>query len=185
MHLLKNSLFQDQIVACGNERNCYIRNDGFHSICAIVSFESWKAGSSESEKTNNTYTYSAMVDASTIHWFDLPSTLTQNADDIILIRLSQQEEVHLSRTGIVSADLSESVYLQAMPKDIVGLQQPTKIEILSIHYQHQHMDHGQPSTATIELRSDRLAVFVVLTTRAQGRFTDNCFTLRPMEKKVR
>jgi hypothetical protein len=38
--------------------------------------------------------------------------------------------------------------------------------------------------AEIRLRSDHLALFVVLTTRAQGRFSENAFILRPTETKV-
>jgi hypothetical protein len=42
------------------------------------------------------------------------------------------------------------------------------------------------STAIVDLQSDRLATLVVfLTAKAQVWFTDDCFTLRPMEKKVR
>jgi hypothetical protein len=178
MHLLQSSLFRNQIVACGKDRNCYIRNDGIVAIQAIVEFEAWNAGSTE--KPNNTYRYTAMVDPGTIHWFDLPSALTISVEDIILIKLLQQEEIPMLSTAI-----SESVYLQAMPKDISGLEKTTKIEILSMHHEHHAHPDFNGSTAIIELQSDRLATFVVLTTKAQGRFTDNCFTLRPMEQKVR
>jgi hypothetical protein len=41
------------------------------------------------------------------------------------------------------------------------------------------------SVAQITLQCDRLALFVVLTTQAQGRFSENAFVLRPMQRKVR
>jgi hypothetical protein len=72
-----------------------------------------------------------------------------------------------------------------VPKDITGLEKTTKIEILSIHHEHYTHPESNGSTAILELQSDQLATFVELTTKAQVRFTDNCFTLRPMEKKVR
>jgi hypothetical protein len=64
-----------------------------------------------------------------------------------------------------------------MPKELKGLKTPVNIKLLSI----EKTDKG---TALLSLESDGLALFVVLTTRAEGRFADNCFTLRPLQKKV-
>jgi len=59
-----------------------------------------------------------------------------------------------------------------------GLKLPVMIEILS-------SEQRNDGSVEIHMRSDNLAVFVVLTTLAQGRFIENCFSLRPNSVKVR
>jgi hypothetical protein len=77
-----------------------------------------------------------------------------------------------------SRQLLESTFLPKHPKDIPELRIPVSIVVESIEALNKH-------AAEIRLRSDHLALFVVLTTRAQGRFSENAFALRPMETKVR
>lgn len=71
----------------------------------------------------------------------------------------------------------ETTFLTNHPKDIPGLITPVTIIVESIEIL-------EDSVVEIRLLSERLALFVVLTTRAQGRFEENSFVLRPMESKV-
>jgi len=99
-------------------------------------------------------------------WFSLSSKATQDGD-LILLQANQAGERPL-----------ENVFLWNMPKDMSGLKLPVMIEILS-------SEQRNDGSVEIHIRSDNLAVFVVLTTLAQGRFIENCFSLRPNSVKVR
>ena len=100
--------------------------------------------------------------------FSLPETVAVG-DPTLIINVYNETSAEM---------LLESVVLPKHPKDIPGLNTPVKIVVESIRLLYD-------SVAQITLRSDRLALFVVLTTRAQGRFSENAFVLRPMQRKVR
>ena len=83
------------------------------------------------------------------------------------------------RTGAVLS--RENVFLWEVPKSIENLR-TTKV-VISIESIQQH--HHDQSSAAVTLSSNGLALYVVLTCRASGRFDDNAFVLKPFEKKVR
>ena len=170
MHLLKSSLFLDQISACGKGGMCYVRNDHFETVNFIVSFEAWDI---EHVAPIRTYEYTNELEGGSIDWFDLPLDFTLETQ-IILIQLKVQLP-----SSLVPFDhrVSETIFLEDMPKRLKGLQSPVNIEILDIY----ETNNGD---AAIILTSDKLALFVLLTTRAEGIFSDNCFFLRPLENKV-
>ena len=172
MHLLESSLFRDSIVACGKNSTCYLRNDSSHTVNATVSIEAWTVGRSRQMSLRQPFVYFSTLDAGQIQWFQLPSDFVVNENQVVLITLES------SFDSPTRAAVSDSVYLNAMPKDLKGLEARVTIKVLSI-------EKTEKGTALLSLESDRLALFVVLTTRAEGRFADNCFTLRPLQKKVR
>jgi len=169
MHLLESSLFVDQIAACGASSLCYIRNDHFDKVNFTLAFEAWAL---EDVVPRRIYEYKDEIEAGTINWFELPSDFTSDVQ-VTLVRLE------VCHDPTVSSDprISESVYLTDMPKSIKGLKDPIHIEIVDIHA----TENGD---AAIVLESDKLALYVVLTTRAEGLFSHNCISLRPFEKKV-
>jgi len=75
----------------------------------------------------------------------------------------------------ITSQLLESIFLLKHPKDITGLKRSVSIRTLI---------GVVGDAAEITMTSDYLALFVVLTCRAQGRFSENAFVLRPGEKKV-
>mmetsp|Transcript_4303 Transcript_4303/g.9395 ORF Transcript_4303/g.9395 Transcript_4303/m.9395 type:complete len:209 (-) Transcript_4303:599-1225(-) len=168
MHLLSSSLFVDQIAACGKGDLCYVRNDDSNKVKVTVVYEAWVLEDTIPQKS---YEYVNELEPGSIDWFDLPFNFTSNSK-VILIRL---EIYHNSITS--SPRVSESVYLTDMPKDIMGLQNPVHIEIVDISI-------NTNGDAAIVLKSDKLALYVVLTTRAEGLFSPNCITLRPFEKRM-
>ena len=100
-------------------------------------------------------------------WFSLPNRI-RIGNEVILIRVRDEKS---------SRVLQENIFLWDMPKDIVGLTEPVFVEVQSV-------EAAADGTVFVTLRSNRLALFVVLTTRAQGRFSENAFALRPLESKV-
>mmetsp|Transcript_2956 Transcript_2956/g.6363 ORF Transcript_2956/g.6363 Transcript_2956/m.6363 type:complete len:172 (-) Transcript_2956:899-1414(-) len=169
MHLLKSSLFVDQIAACGEGDLCYVRNDHYETVNFSVAFEAWDI---EDMAPLRTYEYGNKLEGGSIDWFELPFNFTLDTQ-VILVKLNVHGDSFVTSDPMVS----ETVYLKDMPKSIKGLHNPVLIEILDIH-------GTQNGDAAIILRSDKLALFVVLTTRAEGVFSDNCFFLRPSENKV-
>ncbi len=168
MHLLESSLFVDQIAACGAGDLCYVRNDYLERVDVAISFEAWVL---ESTTPLRIYKHEDVVGPGSIDWFKLPLNFTSNIQ-VILVRLEVYHDSFIS-----SPRISESVYLKDMPKNIKGLDNGVHVDIVEI-------SSKQNGDATIVLASDKLALFVVLTTRAEGRFSQNCFTLRPSENMV-
>ena len=41
MHMMESFLFRDVIAACGQEDQCYVRNDAMHSVNVTVTLEAW------------------------------------------------------------------------------------------------------------------------------------------------
>jgi hypothetical protein len=168
MHLLESSLFVDQVAACGASSLCYVRNDHFDKVNFTIAFEAWAL---EDVVPRRIYEYKDELEAGSIDWFELPSDFTSDVQ-VSLIRL---EVCHDSASS--DPRITESVYLTDMPKNIKGLKDPIHIEIIDIHA----TENGD---AAIVLESDKLALYVVLTTRANGLFSHNCMSLRPFEQKV-
>ena len=102
--------------------------------------------------------------------FNLPNEVRLPTSDVLLIHVSDDD------SGMTL--MKESTSLLVMPKNLRGLSQPVSIQILSVE---KSDDVG---SATVSLVSDRMAVYIVLTTRAQGRFLDNVFALRANQEKV-
>lgn len=169
MHLFESSLFVDQIAACGAGDLCYVRNDYFDKVNFTVAFEAWGL---EDTTPQRIYEYKDELEPGSIDWFELPFDFTSGIQ-VILVRLEVFHDSFVSS----NPRISESVYLKDMPKNIKGLENPIQIEILDIFV-------TKNGDATIVLESDKLALFVVLTTRAEGRFSQNCITLRPSESRV-
>ena len=97
--------------------------------------------------------------------FSLPPDFTRNADAVT---------IQVYEAGVTS-QLLESIFLLKHPKEIKRLKRSVSIRALI---------DAVGDTAEITMTSDYLALFVVLTCRAQGRFSDNAFVLRPGKKKV-
>ncbi|KAG7364672.1 glycoside hydrolase family 2 sugar binding protein [Nitzschia inconspicua] len=171
MHLLELSLFRDQIVACGQEGLCYVRNDGMSAVSAIATFEAWNLHRRNGLENVNKFLYNTTLNSGEIQWFRLPNDFVIGDNQVFLVNLDTD------LPGTSTQVSSESVFLQTMPKNITGLGGSVSIKILSI----QGVEKGR---ALVSLESDRLALFVVLTTRAKGRFAENCFSLRPLQKKT-
>ena len=41
MHMMESFLFRDIIAACGQEDECYVRNDAMQSVNVTVTLEAW------------------------------------------------------------------------------------------------------------------------------------------------
>jgi hypothetical protein len=121
MHLLESSLYRDQLVACGENDLCYLRNDGMVAFDIVVTFEAWSLIVGDSSPAE-TMTYTFYIASGQMLWFTLPPTFTADKY-IILIQtiLSSPSRSNISDT------ISNSVSLKALPKDI-----PVSVNIVSV-----------------------------------------------------
>ena len=165
MHLLEHALFRNQIVACGKGDICYVRNDGMGPAKVELVFHVWQDLGAHS--SSHDMEFSFFIRPGRIQWFQLPSNFVGNAQ-VVLIDMK-----------VNNKSLSNSLFLRDMPKNIDGLK---KTEIL---IETSSIRQNSDGAAVVELESSNLALLVVLTASTQGRFSENCMTLLPMEKKVR
>lgn len=168
MHLLESSLFVDQIAACGAGDLCYVRNDYFDKVTLAATFEAF---SLTETKPRRIHKYKAELQPGSIDWFELPLNFTLDIQ-VTLVRLKVYHDSFVSNPRI-----SESVYLKDMPKNIKGLHNRVHVDITEIRA-------SKNGDAEIVLVSDKLALFVVLTTRAEGIFSQNCINTLKVTLRV-
>lgn len=154
MHLLESSLFADQIAACGSGDLCYVRNDHFKKVKVVVAFEAWGLDDKEPRKT---YEYVNEIEPGSLDWFELPLNFTSN----IQVTLIQLKVYYYDSLGS-NPRISDTVYLKDLPKNIKGLHKRVHIDVV-------HIRETGDGDAEIVLASEDLALFVVLTTRAEGK----------------
>lgn len=91
--------------------------------------------------------------------------------EVILIWVEDQDGTILMR---------DNAFLKETPKSIPGLE--AQNVTISVSVSRSDSDRA---VIVISLESDFLALYVTLTTMAQGRFSENSFHLRPNVEKVR
>lgn len=166
MHLLERNLFRDVIVACGDGDRCYARNDGLRAMDVFVWIEAWNLTDAKPLRGFSWY-HHLKAGRFTEH-FSLPGRFKDDAD-VVLIEVSDD----LTENSLVET----SAFLWKPPKSLPALSQHS----VQITIEIRQDDEG---IVTIELNSDYLALYVLLSTVAAGRFSDNAFHLRPGQRKI-
>ena len=167
MHIFQNSLLQDVFAACGRDNYCYVRNDGMQSVDALIHFDYWVL--LEQQRLHHS-THAAFLEGgkAATERFELEATSELTRAEVILIRVEDKNGEIL---------MKDNAFLRETPQSIKGLL--NKVDITT-----SVSDPGD-GRALVSLRSEFLALYVVLTTKAPGRFSENALHLRPGEKKVR
>ena len=172
MHLLESSLFVDIFAACGRDNKCYVRNDGMASVNATVTLEAWNIQGSRNRCSVATYTFNTSLEGglSSTDRFQYPQEWASSEFDTILIRV---DDIDSGATL-----MQDSAFLWGLPKAILNLvttQVSVAIDSITVG--------PDKTSAVVSISSDALALYVVLTTKAPGRFSENSFVLRPNEPK--
>jgi beta-mannosidase len=178
MHFAKNSAFSDVICACGqynNNANCYCKNDGITDVKGTVSVETVHFGTGAKRSVlNRQITLPGNQHKS--EWFCLQtsggSTQCQSFSAVL-------SSIGCDPTGvdcvllITVTDSSDNTVLvnNVTPLTAIG---NMKLQAVKISFAVSASNNGG---ANIKLTSDGFAVYVVLTTKAHGRFSDNAFML--------
>lgn len=168
MHMFQNSLLRDVFAACGGDNHCFVRNDGIRSVDALVNFEYWNLSEPRRlhHSTRDVHLEGGTA-ASNSFQLETSSQMSQHAE-VILIRVEDKNGEIL---------MNDNAFLWQVPSAINGLTQKVNITATV-------SDSGD-GNALVSLQSDVLALYVVLTTRVPGRFSENALHLRPSNKTVR
>jgi len=177
-HWFESSVFSDVAASCASSDppKCFIKNDspvpfsGSVNV-ALVRFSDGKATSLTTE------TVSLPAGAGVTHWFCAKSTggsactswadiyrdagCAKGAVDCILTADVTGKDGVLASNNVVALSTPQSMILPA----------PT-------------ISWTVDASGSFTLKTNAVAVFVTLTTKAQGRFSDNAFLLLPGTKKV-
>lgn len=169
MYLLQRSLFRDVIVACGQDDLCYARNDGLSSASVLIWLEAWDLEKPQALRGISWYPY--LGEGRSTAYFQLPSGF-KNGADVILLHVRDRMIPH-------QPFFHTEVYLWESPQLLFA-----KVLSLPVTIHTTVRWNDDAKLITVELGSDRLALYVVLTTLAAGTFSDNAFVLWPGLRKV-
>lgn len=162
MHIFQNSILREVFAACGSRNQCFVRNDGTEAVHAEVIFEYWVLSELEPIHTSTRSVFLQGGIAATER-FELPDTDELSRSDVILIRVQDESN------GKVL--MKDNAFLKDVPSSISGLTNQNVTITTSVS------SNGRG--ATVSVTSDSLALYVTLTTTAQGRFSENALHLRP------
>jgi hypothetical protein len=185
MYLLKSALYHDVFASCGlmssNAYACFCRNDGIKPFHGTLLIESLNLSTGLASTITN-----RQLNVTDIGAFLRPVYLPQY--DFFSHRLktcpaemfqlpngppNDDEAFVVSLVGVGGDVLIDKyVVLGNAPKSLSGLSSNVTITVLSI-------EAGEMGDAVIALQSDGVALYVVLTTLAEGNFDDNAFLLEP------
>jgi hypothetical protein len=63
MYMMESFLFRDVIAACGQEDQCYVRNDGMQAVNVTVALEAW---SLHAPRENDAVNYTFFLEGGSI-----------------------------------------------------------------------------------------------------------------------
>jgi len=173
-HWYKASIFADVMATCGNQNTphehenkviCYIKNDSPLAFKGNVDVSSLQF-SSGAKHTVTTMAVDMPAGAGTIQWFELPR-LINGTQEMLLVSVSDSSGAPMSNNPVAFAHPKD----MSLPKAHVTFQVGTQPAA------------GAPVPVTVT--SDSFALYVTLTSLAQGRFEDNAFVMLPGKKVVK
>jgi hypothetical protein len=152
------SLFQDVIVSCGASNQCYVRNDrpvdfnGTYEITAI-NVATGQAGPVAAK--------SLSLSSHSAYFFTLPTNAANATTTILQALVADVDGTLVSHNDIL-------------------LTTPSALQLLPANVRAAVAAAPNPdNSVNVTVSADNVAAFVVLTTQAAGRFSDNAFTVVP------
>ena len=166
-YLYRRSIFSDVMASCGAGGSCYVKNDKagepFDGTVHVSALEF----STGKMTTLHDYAASLPVGAGVSERFTV---------DVSSISASTHLLIAECVDGQSKQTLSTNEILLGPPKDL-------KLPAASISIEVAKTANADGS-ASITLTSSHTALYVVLTTLAHGRFSDNAFAMGPGKKSV-
>ncbi|CAE8627680.1 unnamed protein product [Polarella glacialis] len=161
----RSSLFQDVMATCGMHGQCYLRNDAPVPFNGKVDIMSWHLHTGEASVASS-FDVSLPAGPGAMHWFTVD---VKSIDPSSMVLTS-------SVTSSQGSLLSHHTILLTEPKNL----QLRSAEIACSVQDHLSTD----GNVAIEVTASSPALYVTLTTLAQGRFSDNAFFLEKGSRKV-
>lgn len=184
-YLFASAIFVDVLVACGADGWCYVRNDGVAPWSGTVLAHVLEFATGRQTPIGVGIDVSLAGGAGQLQRFCLGGgTPPFDSDDTEAGCAALQSVVDAtvpgcaSATGLVSCALELGAGSAVVPPNLFLLAAPSNL-VLPRATLRLSVGPGQGWPAAVTATSDALALFVVLTTAAAGRFADNAFTLYP------
>jgi len=164
-HWYKASIFADVMATCGTgDRGtiCYVKNDSPKVFKGKVDVHSVTFNGGKSTLLKE-LALDMPAGAGTVQWFDLPGTI-DGVNEMLIVTVADSDGTITCNNPVAFANPKNMTLPDAKVTFSVGQQQSAAIPIT--------------------ISSDNFALYVTLTTLAQGRFEDNAFVMLPGTKVV-
>ena len=156
----RKSIFADVMATCGAKGVCYVKNDSPETFAGIVTVTSYRFATG-TPTVLYTEPVALAAGPGVMSWFTI--TMPSNLSEEIL-------------TAVVSTATDDLV----ISDNLIPLTAPVHMAIskaeISLTVADQAATDG---SVAITVTTDKVAVYVTLTTLANGRFSDNAFLLLP------
>eukprot|EP01043_Picozoa_sp_COSAG02_P003189 COSAG02_NODE_76_length_41115_cov_60.967817_16_plen_268_part_00 len=176
-HFFAQSVFADAMATCGKDGLCYVKNDQSTAgpFRIVVTEEPLQQHGADANASTFTTTVSLAAGPGAIGYFELPTEFKMDTKHVYVVSV-------LTPSGGDSAyePASSHISLHMAPKDLdIGRGGNVTISTVAASPVGQVI-----VTNTLDASgAGATALYVTLTTQAQGRFADNCFLLRAGESK--
>jgi beta-mannosidase len=150
--------------SCGKGGTCFVKNDmplPFHGTVTITSY----AFDSGNATVLATKPVSLAAGPGVTEWFDVNLPTDPSAEIL---------------TAVVSYKSEDSGETETWSDNLIPLTAPSKMALLKANVKFTVATAANvDGTVDITVTTDKVAVYVTLTTLANGRFSDNAFLLLP------
>ena len=163
------------MTSCGAGGLCYLKNDAPTPFDGEVTVTSHEFATGVGTQLHHERLQLG-AGPGVIHWFEvlLPADATKH---ILTATVTSSSSVHTSAHGSVHA--SNPNEPGVLSSNLIPLTAPAHMELAKATVKWSCCGSHPDGPVEITLHSDQLAVFVTLTTLANGRFSDNALLLLP------
>lgn len=168
-YFFKRSIYAEVMVACGGEGKCFVKNDAswpFEGTCTVTALEFSTGKGQELKKLEWKGESALPAGAGTTQFFDIDVKSFEPTKSMLLAECANSEG------AVVSINDIPLVTPDKMDLPAASVTTSVKSEL------------NEDGSVDIEVEADQTAVYVMLSTLAQGRFSDNVFTMAPGKKVV-
>ena len=154
-----SSLYADVMATCGQGGTCYVKNDSpfaFTGKLEIDSFD-FASGKTASAKSMD---LDLAAGAGTSQWFTVGSEFLDGTKSALVATVTAKDGTRISRNIIALTTPEKMLLKQANVKASVASDTA-----------------NADGSVDIDVTADAVAMYVTLTTLAQGRFSDNAFVI--------
>lgn len=157
------SIYADVMASCGQGGTCFVKNDSPMEFNGNVTITSYKFATGESTVLAKK-TVSLAAGPGVTHWFNVtfPEDLTQEIITAVVSKYKDSGETEIWSDNLIPLTAPAKMDL---PKADVKFTVATAV--------------ATDGSVDITVTTDKVALYVTLTTLADGRFSDNAFLLLP------
>jgi len=165
-YFFKRSLYSEVMATCGAEGKCFVKNDApkaFEGSCSIKALEFASGKSRELKK---------------LEWKGDKALAGEGATQSFTV-----ERVEPSRHLLLAECVDASS--KVLSTNDIALAPPSSMQLPAAEVKFNVASElNEDGSVNVDVEADKTALYVVLTTLAQGRFSDNAFAMAPGKRTV-